>query len=216
MKKRLNYRLGESLQLDTPVRDLSFTVFDTETTGFAIGANDRVIEIGGVLVEKMEVTDKTFQSFINPHRVIPAHITELTSIEQKHLEEAPSALEAIDQFFQFMVNHQSTGWVGHYLSFDAMVIKKELQREKFKFNEPMSFDTLDFINYLYPTWDMHDLEEYAHLFNTKVFTRHRALKDALTTAHVFVELLRRLEEKGITRLGDLLRLSGGKNNYYAL
>lgn len=215
-KKRLNYQLDQSLHLNTPFRSMSFTIFDTETTGFAISTTDRVIEIGAVQVEKMKVTDKTFQAFVNPSLPIPAHITKLTSIEQHDIDGAPAALEVIGQFFQFMENHNSGGWVGHCLSFDAMVIKKELSREKYTVKQPMSIDTVDIINFLFPTWDMRDLEEYSAIFGTEVFTRHRALGDALTTAHVFVALLEQLEKRGLTTLADLIRLSGNKTHQRAL
>lgn len=87
------------------------------------------------------------------------------------------------------VIHKSVAWIGHHLN----------------------FDTMDLIDYLNPTWDQHDLENYAKLFGTKTFERHRALDDALTTAHLFVELLRHLESKGVTTLAALLRIKHGKS-----
>lgn len=211
-KKKLNYDLYQPLHLDTKIADMSFTIFDTETTGFAIGASDRMIEIGAVQVENLQVTNRTFQTFVNPSRTIPAHITELTSIEQHHVETAPSPLEAIEAFFQFIESNQSGGWIGHHISFDEMVIRKELHREKYTFDNPTSFDTMDLIKYLSPAGDQIDLEDYARAFGTKTFERHRALGDALTTAHVFVELLIRLEDKGITTLADLIRIRNGKKS----
>lgn len=77
---------------------------------------------------------------------------------------------------------------------------------KCSYEEPSSFDTIDLIEYLYPSWDQLDLKEYAQLFGTQLFERHRALGDALTTAHLFVELLKHLEDKGVITLADLLRL----------
>jgi DNA polymerase III subunit epsilon len=205
-KKRLNYKLDKALQLDTKLQDMNFTVFDTETTGFAIGADDGLIEIGAVHIEKLEVTDRTFQTFVNPSREIPDHIRKLTSIEQHHVEKAPSPLEAIESYFQFIVEGESGGWIGHHLGFDTQVIKKELTRAKCTYEEPSSIDTMDLINYLNPAWDQRDLSDYAQLFGTKIFPRHRALGDALTTAHLFVELVKQLEGKNVTTLADLLRI----------
>jgi len=202
--------------LNTPVREMSFTVFDTETTGFSIGSKDRLIEIGAVQVTNMEVTDCIFQTFVNPMREIPSNIAQLTSIKQYHLDEAPLALEAIENYFGFMEKNDSKGWVGHCLSFDAMVIKKELKREKYTFEQPMAFDTQDLINYLYPSWDLQDLEEYANAFGAMSFTRHRALGDALTTAFMFVELLKRLETRGVTTLSQLNRITNRKNQQIML
>jgi len=205
-KQRLNYKLDQSFLLNTKLRDMPFTVFDTETTGFAIAADDGLIEIGAVHVEKSEVTNRVFQTFVKPLGEIPEYITRLTSIEQYHVENAPTALEAIESYFQFIEDTKSGGWIGHHVSFDTLVIKKELQRVKYSYEEPTSFDTLDLIDYLNPSWDQLDLKEYAQLFGTPLFERHRALGDALTTAHLFVELLKHLEEKGIITLADLLRL----------
>src|SRR4051794_30745853 len=100
-KQRLNYKLDQSYLLNTKLRDMPFTVFDTETTGFAMAANDGLIEIGAVHVENSEVTDRVFQTFVKPLGEIPEYITKLTSIEQKHVKNAPTALEAIESYFQF-------------------------------------------------------------------------------------------------------------------
>lgn len=208
-RKKLKYELNQSLQLDTELRDMSFTVFDTETTGFAIGADDRLIEIGAVQVERFEVTDRVFQTFVNPSRKIPATITKLTNIQQIQVDHAPAPLDAIESYFQFIEENKSAGWVGHHISFDEMVIKKELDREKCTFEVPTSFDTMHLIKFLNPSSEQQDLEDYANQFGTKVFDRHRALGDALTTAHVFVELLLLLERQGVKTLADLLRIKNG-------
>lgn len=205
-KNRLSYTLCQPLHVNTKLKDMSFIVFDTETTGFSIETHDRLIEIGAVLVEKLTVTDEIFQTFVNPSCEIPAHISELTSIEQRHVDNAPSALEAIQQYFQFVEATGSNGWVGHHLQFDTMILKKELQREKYSCDFPPTFDTFNLIEYLQPNSKHLNLEGYATFFDTPIFERHRALGDALTTAHLFVKLIKRLEENNITTFGDLLRM----------
>lgn len=205
-KNRLPYTLSRPLQLKTKLKDMSFIVFDTETTGFAIETHDRLIEIGAVVVEQLNVTNQTFQTLINPSREIPAHISELTSIEQHHIASAPPPLEAIQQYFKFVEASGSNGWVGHRLQFDMTILKKELQREKFVYDLPSTVDTFELIDYLLPNMPNLDLEGYANCFQTPIFERHRALGDALTTAHLFVELIQRLEENGIKTFADLLRI----------
>lgn len=212
----MHYQLDNQPPLDTPLRDLSFTIFDTETTGFAVGAKDRVIEIGAVQVEGLRVTDRKFQTYVNPHRDIPTNISVLTGIEDEHVKNAPDALEAIERFFSFIEKNESSGWVGHYLSFDVLVIKKELQRAKYTYEQPLYIDTLDIIGYLNPSWDFRDLENYARTFGTAIFQRHSALGDALTTAHLFVELLRILEDRGKKTLADLVFVTDANNRNRAL
>lgn len=208
-KKKLTYELQQPLHLDTQLQDMSFTVFDTETTGFAIGADDRLIEIGAVQVDGFQVTNRVFQSFVNPLREIPPTICKLTNIQQSQVDTAPLPLPAIEEYFAFIEENKSAGWVGHHVSFDEMVIKKELGRQKCVFQSPTSFDTMHLIRYLDPASEQQDLEDYAKMFGTEVFERHRALGDALTTAHVFTELLKKLDRQGIKTLGDLLRIKNG-------
>lgn len=210
-RKKMKYELDQRPSLSTPLEKLAFTVFDTETTGFAIGATDRLIEIGAVHVENLTVSDKTFQTYVNPNRLIPEEIVELTEISNEMVKEAPQALQAIDEFFSYIVDCGSDGFVGHYISFDLMVLKKELAREKYTYDSPFSFDTLDLIGYLNPSWDMRDLEHYAKTFSTNIFKRHSALGDALTTAYLFCELLKLIQDRGKNTLGDLLQILDVKN-----
>ncbi len=204
-RKKLNYNLSRNPSLNTPLDQLSFTVFDTETTGFAIGTTDRLIEIGAVHVENLVVTDKKFQTYVNPERLIPKEIVELTGIDDQMVKKAPLALQSIEEFFAFIEECGSDGIVGHYLSFDLMVLKKELARVKYSYEPPLCFDTLDLIGYLNPSWDMRDLEHYAKSFSTKIYQRHSAVGDALTTAHLFCEILYHIQARGKTTLGDLLQ-----------
>ncbi|QOY36397.1 3'-5' exonuclease [Anaerobacillus isosaccharinicus] len=215
-RKKMTYELDRKPSLDTPLDKLSFTVFDTETTGFAIGAKDRLIEIGAVHVENLTVTDKQFQTYVNPNRLIPDNIIQLTGIENHMVDEAPEALQSIEEFFSFIEECGSDGLVGHYISFDLMVLKKELAREKYSYDSPLCFDTLDMIGYLNPSWDMRDLENYAKTFSTKIFQRHSAIGDALTTAHLFCELLKHIQDRGKYTLADLLQILDTNNRNRAL
>ncbi|GAE28495.1 hypothetical protein JCM9140_4739 [Halalkalibacter wakoensis JCM 9140] len=194
--------------LNTPISDLTFTVFDTETTGFAVGAQDRMIEIGAVQVKNKEVQEaETFQMHVNPNRNIPKEITELTGISNETIEHAPTSLEAIQSFIDFNKKTNSAIWVGHYVSFDLLVLKKELQRHQYRIEIPTTIDTLDLIGYLSPSKIMHDLENYASQFGTRIYSRHEALGDALTTAHLFCDLLYHLENRGKYTYADLLDIS---------
>jgi DNA polymerase III subunit epsilon len=215
-RKKMNFELDRQPSLNTPLDQLSFTVFDTETTGFAIGASDRLIEIGAVHVENLKVTDHQFQTYVNPNRDIPNNIITLTGIDNHMVKDAPAALQSIEDFFRFIENCGSDGLVGHYISFDLMVLKKELAREKFTYDSPLCFDTLDMIGYLNPSWDMRDLEHYAKTFSTSIFQRHSAIGDALTTAHLFCELLKHIQDRGKNTLADLLQILDGNNRARSL
>ncbi|TWI59808.1 3'-5' exonuclease [Halalkalibacter nanhaiisediminis] len=206
-KKPLLPHFVKEYPLNTPLKDLTFTVFDTETTGFAVGSKDRLIEIAAVHVRQLEVTEETFRLYVNPEREIPTEITELTSISRETIEDAPNSLEAIKAFLAFNEQGDSGIWVGHYISFDVMVLKKGAQRHQHRIELPICVDTLDLIGFINPSKHMFDLEKYASQFGTRMYERHQALGDALTTAHLFCELLYLLEQRGKRTFADLIEIS---------
>ncbi|MGN1387198.1 MAG: PolC-type DNA polymerase III [Bacillus sp. (in: firmicutes)] len=183
----------------TPLSELRFTVFDTETTGFHVAKEDLLIEIGAVYVQGFEVLEqRQFQTYINPNKHISQEITQLTSIDDTIVESAPQEVEVISDFSDF---------VGRYVAFDMLALISELKRQKLILRDCRSIDTLDLIGSLAPSNDMRDLERYARNFNTRIYTRHSAIGDALTTAYLFVELLRKLDERGRKTWGDISLIS---------
>jgi len=195
----------QSIPLSTPIEDVTFIVFDTETTGFNIGAEDRLIEIGAVPIKGLEVIEEEiFQTYVNPKRQISQEIIELTSITQEKVEKAPEAFQAIAEFFQYIQMHEGVSLVGHYVSFDCLVFTSELKRAKVTLKGMEAIDTLDLIGYLAPSYDMRDLERYSMAFGTRIYERHRAVGDALTTAYLFTELLRLFKSRGGRTWGELI------------
>lgn len=195
----------EKIPLSTPIDALTFIVFDTETTGFQVATIDRLIEIGGVPVRglKVEESDR-FQTYVNPTRQISREIIELTSITNEIVAESPVAADAISQFFDYVESHEAVCLVGHYVSFDAVVLKSELKREKVALKKLFTIDTLDLIGFIAPSYDMRDLERYAMAFGTRIYDRHSAIGDALTTAYLFTELLQQFKDRGFSTWGELI------------
>jgi DNA polymerase III subunit epsilon len=202
----------DSIPMNQKIEDINFVVFDTETTGFRVNAGDRLLEIGAVKVEGYNVKDQvTFQTFSNPNRLISQEISDLTGIQSKDVEEAPPAEDAIRGFFDFLRENKADCLAGHYVSFDELVLKSELKRIGSNLQMAPSIDTLNLIGYLAPSYDMRDLERYAQLFGTRMYPRHRAVNDALTTAYLFVELLELLRDRKVDTWGELLRVSRGRS-----
>ncbi|AND42398.1 MULTISPECIES: PolC-type DNA polymerase III [Cytobacillus] len=196
----------ENIPLSTPLEDLSFIVFDTETTGFQVSATDRIIEIGAVPVKGFQVQEKDlFQTYVNPKRQISREIRELTSISDELVKDAPQALEAILSFFDYVESREAVCLVGHYVGFDALAIKSEFKREKLALKNFLTIDTLDLIGFIAPSYDMRDLERYAMAFGTRIYDRHSAVGDALTTAYLYVELLFQFQQRGHKTWGELIK-----------
>ncbi|MCH1625175.1 3'-5' exonuclease [Fredinandcohnia sp. SECRCQ15] len=203
------------IPLSTPIEEISFTVFDTETTGFQIGTSDRMIEIAAVHVQGFEVDEfDIYQSYINPQRQISREIIELTGISNEKVENAPFSIEAITQFFTFAEKYHTACLVGHYVSFDILTLKSELKRERIAYRKQPTIDTLDLIGFISPSYDMRDLHKYAQNFGTRIYERHTARGDALTTAYLFVELLYLFKERGNHTWGDLLHAAENQSRYF--
>ncbi len=198
--------LYEKIPLSTEIEDLCFIVFDTETTGFQVATTDRLIEIGGVPVKGVKVMENDrFQTYVNPERQISREIIELTSITDEKVAGAPKASEAIFDFFDYVESHETVCLVGHYVGFDHLVLKSELKREKLGLKKLFTIDTLDLIGFIAPSYDMRDLERYAMAFGTRIYDRHSAIGDALTTAYLFTELLQQFKDRGYTTWGELIK-----------
>ncbi|OEF95864.1 3'-5' exonuclease [Desulfuribacillus alkaliarsenatis] len=202
-KKKYNYVLDYEIPLLTPVDNLSFIVFDTEATGLEVGAGDRLIEIGAVHVENLQVTASTFHSYINPERDIPRTIIELTGITEEQVQGAVLAEEGIVQFLDFVEEHQSCSLVGHCVGFDTLIIEQELKRQQAVCNKPRVIDTLDLLRLLNICKQGRDLEDYASEFGITIEARHTALGDATATAELLCQLLKRLKRRYRT-WGELL------------
>ncbi|RSD27103.1 3'-5' exonuclease [Mesobacillus subterraneus] len=196
----------DKIPLSTPIDDLTFIVFDTETTGFQVATTDRLIEIGAVAVKGLKVMENDrFQTYVNPMRQISREIIELTSITNELAAEAPIASEAIPEFFEYVGAHEAVCLVGHYVGFDHLVLKSELKREKLALKKLFTIDTLDLIGFIAPSYDMRDLERYAMAFGTRIYDRHSAMGDAMTTAYLFIELLQQFRDRGYSTWGELIK-----------
>ncbi|WP_449538019.1 3'-5' exonuclease [Ferdinandcohnia sp. Marseille-Q9671] len=213
-KKYLTQQLSKEIPLSTPIDEVSFTIFDTETTGFQVATVDRLIEIAAVQVHGLTVYEsEQFHTFINPKRQISQEIIDLTGITDEMVENAPTSVEGILNLFTFIKDHGSSCLVGHYVAFDIATLKCELKREKYSLRRMPTIDTLDLIGYISPSYDMRDLHRYAQNFGTRMYQRHSATGDALTTAYLFVELLQHFKDRGKRTWGELLQATENQNKY---
>lgn len=86
---------------------------DVETTGLA-PKQDKIIEIGAVRVRDGQIVE-SFTSFVNPGRILPGHITELTGILQEQVDKAAPMESVLPAFLEFAGD---LPLVGHRILFD--------------------------------------------------------------------------------------------------
>lgn len=189
-------------ELGTPLAEVSFCVLDLETTGLGPDVSE-ITEIGAVrYVGGVEAG--RFQTFVNPREAIPARVTILTGISQSMVIDAPRIEEALPAFLEFIGNSVI---VGHNVSFDISFLNAAAIRLGYGRLPNRSTDTMRLARRLV-RGEVRGLKlsSLAAHFGSPVTPNHRALDDALATAHVFWSLLERAGSIGVTHLDDLLAL----------
>lgn len=159
----------------------TYISIDLETTGLN-PAEDRIIEVGAVLVEDGIIKD-TLDILINPGIHIPAKITEITGITDAMVKDAPQLGDVIHSIFGFLGNYII---LGHNVQFDYSFLKKAAS----DFNIPFArngIDTCAIAKKVLPDIKSRSLEYLCGYFNIKN-THHRALADAYSALEVYKRL----------------------------
>jgi DNA polymerase-3 subunit epsilon len=166
-------------------------VFDFETTGHSPKEGDRPIEVGAVRIEGNNIVDR-FQSLMNPGFAITWFIESLTGISNDLVAAAPPCEEVMTRFGDWIGN---TPLVAHNVGFDRAFLDAEfklLGRERVN---PMACTVLT-ARRLFPDAPDHKLAtlvRYLGLPSDGVF--HRALADAVMTAHLWMLMTQLLQDR---------------------
>ena len=165
---------------------MAYVIFDTETTGFHPELGDRIIEIAAVRVHNESVTQETFESFINPHRIVPSESISVHGISNDMLAQAPEASEVIPKFLEFV---GSDTLVAHNAEFDMAFLENELKLlEMSHIKLPNCLCTVELSRQELPDLARHNLDTLTQHFGIHIERRHRALDDVLATAEIFLHL----------------------------
>lgn len=200
-------RLEHQANKDTPINQLSFVVFDTETSGFD-PKKDKLLTIGAVRVKNNQINLKeSFEvrilheemynnSTISIHGIVP------------NKEKGIPKNEAIQQFIDYLGTDII---VGQNITFDIAIINQGLRpivNEKLKnrfvdtaklarradhLRSPALMKPADFT-----------LDALCKRYKIPMHDRHNAAGDALLTALLFMKLLTLLKQRGVKTLKDLI------------
>lgn len=195
---------------DRLLAELTYTVFDTETTGLNPSEGDEIIQIGAArIVNQKLLRQECFEQLVNPRRPIPEASIPIHGIRSEMVIGQPTIEEVLPAFHAFA---QDTVLVAHNAAFDMRFLQLKEAQTGLRFDHPV-LDTLLLSAVVHPNQDSHRLEAIAERFNVTIIGRHTALGDAMVTAEVFIKLIPLLEEKGIRTVGQAREAA--QQTYYA-
>lgn len=195
---------------DRPLKSLSYTVFDTETTGLNPSQGDEIIQIGATrIVNGKLLRQDAFEQLIDPGRVISAESIPIHGITPGMVQGQPRIEQVLPTFHAYA---SDTVLVAHNAAFDMKFLQLKERSTGLRFDQPV-LDTLLLSAVIHPNQTSHRLEAIAERMNITVLGRHTALGDAMVTAEVFLRMIPLLAEMGIHTLGQAREAA--QKTYYA-
>jgi DNA polymerase-3 subunit epsilon len=194
----LFHQPGQTNELDgRPLKELSYTVFDTETTGLEPAAGDEIISIGALrIVNGRLLAGERFEQLIDPRRPLQAASMKIHGIAPEALRGQPTIERVLPAFHKFC---EDTVLVGHNVAFDMRFLQLKEEITGVRFIQPV-LDTLLLSAALHESLASHQLETVAERFGVNPGGRHTAVGDALMTGEVFLRMIPLLAERGIVTL----------------
>lgn len=163
---------------------LGYAVIDTETTGLNIWHNDRIIEIGVVLLnESLQITGM-YETVLNPERDLG--LVSLHGIDGLIASEGASFKDIMHSLASLLHDRVI---VGQNVKFDVGMIECEYKKENLFPDCGEPIDTLQIAKSLRLPVSNHKLETLCRHFGVPLLDGHQAMADAIATAQLFVAMI---------------------------
>lgn len=182
---------------DRLLTDLTYTVFDTETTGLNPSEGDEIIQIGATrVVNGKLLRQESFEQLVDPKRRLTPESIPIHGIQPEMLVGKPTIDKVLPAFHAFAAD---TILIAHNAAFDMRFLQLKEKMTGLRFDNPV-LDTLLLSAVLHPNQESHRLEAIVERLNLKIVGRHTALGDAIVTAEVFIKMIPLLADIGIHTL----------------
>jgi DNA polymerase-3 subunit epsilon len=200
----------KSIDLDRKLSELTYTVFDTETTGLEPSNGDEIIQIGATrIVNSRLLRQEVFDQILDPECPLKPESIPIHGISEDMVRGKPNIDVVLPSFYEFC---EDTVLIAHNAAFDMRFLQLKEERTGIKFSQPV-LDTLLLSAVAHPNQESHKLDVILERLGIQIDSRHNALEDAIATAEVFLKLVPLLEEKGVYTVRQALEASA--KTYYA-
>ncbi|PKO33562.1 MAG: DNA polymerase III subunit epsilon [Betaproteobacteria bacterium HGW-Betaproteobacteria-7] len=200
----------KSIDLDRKLSDLTYTVFDTETTGLEPSKGDEIIQIGAArIVNNRLLSQEIFDQIVDPEIPLKPESIPIHGITEDMVRGKPNIDIILPAFHEFC---EDTVLIAHNAAFDMRFLQLKEERTGLRFSQPV-LDTLLLSAVVHPNQESHKLDVILERLGISIETRHNALEDAIATGEVFLKLVPLLEELGIVTVRQALEAS--EKTYFA-
>lgn len=164
-----------------------YAVVDIETTGNNLDS-DEIIQVGMAIVQNKKIIE-TYDTFIACNNEIPAFIQSLTKIDAFDLVDAPNFSHVASHIIKLL---DGCVFVAHNVQFDLRFLQKYFSEAGHKFQPRYIIDTVDWFKIVYPSLERYQLKSIADDLGIELSSAHRAIDDAVATAEVFIESIKKV------------------------
>lgn len=188
---------------DAALADLTYVVFDTETTGLLPNQGDEIVQIAAVrIVNGKRVEAEVFDMLVNPGRSIPAASTVVHGITEAMVQDAPDIGVAGRAFHKFA---EGAVLIAHNAPFDMEFLRRHEPAIGARFDNPI-LDTVLLSAVVFGQHEDHSLDALTHRLSITIpeEARHTAIGDSVATADAFLKLLPMLQGRGLTGFGAVV------------
>jgi DNA polymerase III epsilon subunit family exonuclease len=180
----------------TPVTNLVFTAFDTETTGFS-PKNDRIVEIGAVRFRGNGEILSVTNWMVNPGIPVPFYATEVHGITTEMVTNAPVFSSVWPEVAAFC---QNSILLAHNATFDLGFLRAELERAGMESPALPVGDTLPLFRRWFPQAESHALEPLSVYLGVRGGNYHRAEADSFHVVNIFNKGMKHRPEMTLQQL----------------
>ena len=200
---------------DEPIGEAEFVIFDTETTGLSVKRGHRIVSISAVRLKdgRIDLSDG-FHEIVNPNRDIPSASTAIHGILPHMVNGKPTIEDVLPDFIRYI---GASVLVAHHEWLDMSFLNREMTRLHSIPIQNFVLDTAVLDQVLIQKKRVghmaaamktgSTLGALAERYHVTVEELHSSFWDALTTAQIFQQMLKKIQGLGILQLRDLLKLA---------